>query len=94
MTLLLVSITPSFFRSPACRGEVERFLAREHELGRQDLILPVYYVSTPELRESLRQHFRVGRTLQEQLAEAVANEQYEQAAAIRDELNRRNTGAR
>lgn len=47
-----------------------------------------------ELRESLRQHFRVGRTLQEQLEEAIANEQYEQAAAIRDELNRRNSGAR
>ena len=27
-----------------------------------------------ELRESLRQHFRVGRTLQEQLADAIANE--------------------
>lgn len=47
-----------------------------------------------ELRESLRQHFRVGRTLHEQLAEAVANEKYELAAEIRDELNRRNTGAR
>ena len=47
-----------------------------------------------ELRESLRQHFRVGRTLQEQLAEAVASEKYELAAEIRDELNRRNTGAR
>ncbi len=48
-TLLVVIITPSFFRSAACRAEVERFVARERELGRQDLILPVYYVSTPEL---------------------------------------------
>lgn len=47
-----------------------------------------------ELRESLRQHFRVGRTLQEQLAEAVANEKYELAAEIRDELNRRDSSAR
>jgi protein-arginine kinase activator protein McsA len=47
-----------------------------------------------ELRESLRQHFRVGRTLQEQLAEAVAAEKYELAAEIRDEMNRRNTRAR
>jgi excinuclease UvrABC nuclease subunit len=38
-----------------------------------------------ELRESLRQHFRVGRTLQEQLADAIANEKYELAAEIRDE---------
>jgi hypothetical protein len=43
-----------------------------------------------ELRESLRQHFQVGRTLQEQLADAVANEKYELAAQIRDELARRN----
>jgi hypothetical protein len=47
-----------------------------------------------ELRESLRQHFRVGPTLQEQLADAVANEKYELAAEIRDELNRRNSRAR
>ena len=47
-----------------------------------------------ELRESLRQHFHVGRTLQEQLAEAVASEKYELAAQIRDEMNRRNTRAR
>jgi cysteinyl-tRNA synthetase len=47
-----------------------------------------------ELRESLRQHFHVGRTLQEQLDEAVASEKYELAAQIRDELNRRNTRAR
>jgi hypothetical protein len=47
-----------------------------------------------ELRESLRQHFRVGRTLQEQLADAVAAEKYELAAEIRDEMNRRNTRAR
>lgn len=49
VTLLIPIITPIFFRSLACRAEVERFLARERELGRQDLILPVYYVSTPEL---------------------------------------------
>jgi len=47
-----------------------------------------------ELRESLRQHFRVGRTLQEQLADAIAGEKYELAAEIRDELNRRNSTPR
>jgi parallel beta-helix repeat protein len=54
VTLLLVIITPSFFRSPACRAEVEHFLARERELGRQDLILPVYYISTPEVDDPQR----------------------------------------
>jgi hypothetical protein len=42
-----------------------------------------------ELRESLRDHYRVGRTLQEQLQEAVAAEKYELAAQLRDELARR-----
>jgi parallel beta-helix repeat protein len=52
VTLLIVIITPSFFRSPACRKEVERFLEREHKLARQDLILPVYYVDAQELNDS------------------------------------------
>lgn len=54
VTLLLVVITPSFLRSPACRAEVDRFLARERELGRQDLILPVHYIDTPELNDPKR----------------------------------------
>ena len=57
VTLLLVIITPSLFRSPACRAEFQRFLERERALGRADLILPVYYISAremddPGLRES------------------------------------------
>jgi hypothetical protein len=42
-----------------------------------------------ELRESLRSHYRVGRTLEERLQEAVATEQYELAAKLRDEMARR-----
>lgn len=42
-----------------------------------------------EFRESLREHFEVGRTLQEQLDEAVAREQYELAAKLRDEIARK-----
>src|ERR1700758_5147347 len=45
VALLLVIITPSLFRSPACREEFEKFLDREHALDRVDLILPVYYIS-------------------------------------------------
>ena len=44
-TFLIPILTPSFFNSPACRDEVERFLKREKELDRNDLILPVYYVN-------------------------------------------------
>jgi cobaltochelatase CobT len=42
VTFLIPIITPAFFRSDACRDELERFLKREKELGRGDLILPVY----------------------------------------------------
>lgn len=42
-----------------------------------------------ELRESIRQQYDVGATLEEQLATAVANEQYELAAQIRDQIARR-----
>jgi protein-arginine kinase activator protein McsA len=41
------------------------------------------------MRESLRQHFHVGRTLEEQLTDAIASEKYELAAQIRDELAKR-----
>lgn len=42
-----------------------------------------------QLRESLRQEYGVGRTLHERLADAVAAEQYELAATLRDELAER-----
>ena len=45
-----------------------------------------------ELRESLRDQFNVGKTLQEKLADAVAREKYELAAEIRDQMNRRTEG--
>jgi hypothetical protein len=42
-----------------------------------------------ELRETLRDEHSVGRTLQERLADAVAAEQYELAAKLRDEIMER-----
>ena len=45
-----------------------------------------------ELREQLRDQFDVGKTLQERLADAVASEQYEDAARLRDELAKRHGG--
>jgi hypothetical protein len=41
VTLLLVIVTPSLFRSPVCRDEVRKFQYRERALGRHDLIVPV-----------------------------------------------------
>jgi hypothetical protein len=42
-----------------------------------------------ELKESLREEYHVGPTLAEQLAEAVASEEYERAARLRDEIAKR-----
>jgi UvrB/UvrC motif-containing protein len=42
-----------------------------------------------EMREGLRKQFDVGSTLEEQLRDAVANEKYELAARLRDELAQR-----
>jgi hypothetical protein len=38
------------------------------------------------MKESLREEYRLGKTLTEQLADAVANEEYERAARLRDEM--------
>jgi protein-arginine kinase activator protein McsA len=39
-----------------------------------------------EMRESVRQRYELGRTLDEQLAEAIRAENYELAATIRDKI--------
>ena len=49
VTLLLVIITPSLFRSRPCRAEFARFRDRERALDRADLILPVYYIGAREM---------------------------------------------
>jgi F-box protein 11 len=43
-TFLIAVLTPSYFTSAACRAELERFLRREAEMGRDDLVLPIHYV--------------------------------------------------
>jgi parallel beta-helix repeat protein len=64
VTLLLVIITPSLFYSPPCRAEVTRFLDRERVLGREDLILPVYYISARQLDDpALREADELARLL-------------------------------
>ena len=64
VTLLLVIITPSFFLSPPCRAEFQRFQQRERTLGRSDLILPMYYISAPELDDpALRESDEIAKVL-------------------------------
>jgi len=47
-------ITPTVVRSPNCRFELEAFLAREAELGRNDLVFPILYIKVPELEDTAR----------------------------------------
>jgi len=42
-----------------------------------------------QMKESLREEYRVGRTLTEQLSDAIAAEEYERAAVLRDQIARR-----
>jgi hypothetical protein len=46
-----------------------------------------------EMQESIKSQFSLGPSLAEQLADAVATEQYELAAKLRDKLARRSEGA-
>jgi len=50
-TFLVPVLTPSFFKSEQCRRELRRFLERERRLKRRDLILPVYWISAPQLED-------------------------------------------
>src|SRR5271166_2123130 len=54
VTFLIPILTPGFFASQWCRVELERFLEREEQLGRHDLILPVYYIDCPVLNDATR----------------------------------------
>lgn len=66
------------------RGFFADYDAEEH-FDEDDLVSRLV-----DLRESLREQFDVGRTLQERLESAIANEEYELAAEIRDEMADRN----
>ena len=69
VTFLIPIITPSFFNSQYCRRELERFLEREKELKRDDLVLPIYYVDCPLLNDEEK------RT-EDKLAQAIFAHQY------------------
>ena len=66
VTFLIPILTPSFFKSEACRGELQRFLQREKDLGRRDLILPIYYIQADVIDD---QELRQGDPLATELYE-------------------------
>jgi TIR domain len=45
-------VTPSYFRSESCRGELLQFSSSAQALGLEELILPIYYADVPELSDS------------------------------------------
>jgi len=69
VTFLIPILTPSFFKSHKCREELEKFLEREKELVRCDLILPVYYIGYPLLDDEERRK-------SDKLAQIIANRQF------------------
>jgi hypothetical protein len=78
--------------------EINRGLAKFRDLYAQYELLEQFesdelVARLIELKESLRAHYQVGRTLNERLADAVAAEEYELAAQLRDQLARRDTAA-
>ena len=77
-TLLIVIITPGFFRSEACRAEVARFLERERDLGRSDLILPLYYITAREVEDSATRE-------SDELARVLGSRQYADWRTLRFE---------
>jgi hypothetical protein len=78
VTFLIPIITPSFFKSQACREELQMFLDREKKLGRTDLVLPVYFVSARVVDDE------VARAT-DPLASAVATRQWADWRGLRFE---------
>ncbi len=52
VTFLIPIITPAYFNSSACRDEFEKFQVREKQLGKNTLILPIYYLEADQMREA------------------------------------------
>ena len=50
--VLVPVITPSFFTDPNCREILARFLERERQLGRNDLVPAVYYQQVAGLKDA------------------------------------------
>jgi tripartite-type tricarboxylate transporter receptor subunit TctC len=62
-------ITPTAIRSYHCKFEFDAFLAREKELGRNNLVFPILYIPVPALAD--------GRWRQDPLLATVGSRQYE-----------------
>jgi TIR domain/Right handed beta helix region len=77
--LLFSIITPSYFTSKACREEFLAFRKRQEQLGRDDLILPVYYLTTEILEGAIEN----GDSDQTEIAQYFLNHQFEDFRSLR-----------
>lgn len=77
-TLFIPILTPAYLKRPACREELENFLAKENELDRDDLVLPLIYVETPAVTDEARRN-------QDPLAVALFTHQYRDWSDLRFE---------
>ncbi len=73
---LIPIVTPNYFMSEACRKELAQFVDRENASGFEEFILPIYYISTPQLQD----HFEKASDL---LAQTVADHNYEDIRQLR-----------
>jgi flagellar biosynthesis GTPase FlhF len=58
-------ITPRVVNSPNCAFEFESFVARERQLGRDDLVFPILYIQVPELDDGTWQENPVLKLVKE-----------------------------
>lgn len=78
--LLFPIVTPSFFASAACRQEVLAFDTRQKALGRDDLILPIYYFSADPMDSP---DHPIADPEERAVAELLRSHQYEDWRALR-----------
>jgi F-box protein 11 len=79
VTFLIPIITPSFFKSQHCRAELQRFMQRERQLRRSDLILPIYYINYPPMNDRTK-------AASDELLQAIIAHQYEDWRELRFEM--------
>lgn len=77
-TVFIPILTPGYLKRDACRAELAKFLEKEKEVGRDDLVLPLMYLQTPAITDEARRS-------QDPLAIALHAHQYRDWSDLRFE---------
>jgi F-box protein 11 len=62
---LVPILTPAFFKNEDCRQEVAQFIKHKNALERNDLILPIYYITVPAMEHPHKTHDWLVQTMQQ-----------------------------